>query len=478
MPADRASSGIFYALVTRSGCTSRHAGSASGSLLRTMAASGIRTVMQRPWLTREVVGWGMFDFANQAFTLVILTAMFNVYFKEYIAPEGQGVYYWSAAGVATQIMVIVLAPILGALADFSGAKKKLLFVTWIGCCILTAALGLIPPGALGFGMTLFIAAYLFYASGENFMASFLPELAPHRYMGRVSAFGWTLGYCGGLVCLAGAAVITYIWDGATGYRIVSVWAGVFFFAAAIPTFLWLGEKKQAELMPPGQNLVTIGFYRLAQTYRDIRQYRRLFHFLTIMTVYFAGVQIVFWFAGILTQELFNFSAGKSGLFILQITVTAIIGAVLTARYQDRIGTKNYILLSLALWSVVVLGAALARQEWMFWVVGNGVGLAIGAIGTSSRAMVGLFSPEHKAAEFFGFYGLAHKLSAIIGLSSIALARAILQDWHLVVAAGSLFFIIGFVLMLGVDEREGRVAALKSARAYQRALKARTSAPPT
>jgi len=436
--------------------------------------------MNRPtWLNKQVFGWAMFDFANQAFTLVILTAMFSVYFKHHVAPESHGEYYWSAAGVITQIMVIILAPILGALADFSGAKKKLLFITWLGCCIFTASLGLVSPGALWLGLALFIIAYLFYASGENFMASFLPELAPHRVMGRVSAFGWMLGYCGGLLCLAGAALIVSFWDDGdpTGYRWVSVWAGVFFFVAALPTFLLLKEKKQAEPMPPGRNYFTIGFVRLAETYRSLREYRRLFHYLSIMTVYFAGVQIVFWFAGILTQELFNFTPAQSGVFILQMTVTAIFGALLTARYQDRIGTKNYILIMLALWTIVVLTAAVVAwlidqqrgQPWMPWVVGNGVGLAIGGIGTASRAMVGLFSPQHKAAEFFGFFGLAHKLSAIIGLTSISLARWLLHDWHFVVGAGSIFFIIGFVLMLGVNERDGRVAALKAEKAHQRRL---------
>ncbi len=437
--------------------------------------------MNKPtWLNKQVFGWAMFDFANQAFTLVILTAMFSVYFKNHVAPEGYGEYYWSAAGVITQVMVIILAPILGALADFSGAKKKLLFITWLGCCIFTASLGLVAPGSLWLGLTLFIIAYLFYASGENFMASFLPELAPHRFMGRVSAFGWTLGYCGGLLCLAGAALIVSFWDedDPTGYRWVSLWAGVFFFAAALPTFLLLKEKKIAEVMPQGRNYFTIGFVRLAETYRALREYRRLFHFLSIMTVYFAGVQIVFWFAGILTQELFNFTPAQSGIFILQMTVTAIIGAMLTARYQDRIGTKNYILIMLALWTIVVLTAAVVAwlidqqrgQPWMPWVVGNGVGLAIGGIGTASRAMVGLFSPQHKAAEFFGFFGLAHKLSAIIGLTSIALARWMLHDWHYVVGAGSIFFIIGFVLMLGVNEKDGRVAALRNEKMFQRKLR--------
>jgi MFS transporter, UMF1 family len=416
----------------------------------------------------------MFDFANQAFTLVILTSMFQVYFIEYIVPgdPSRGRQLWALSGIVTQVAIIALAPILGALADFLGAKKRLLFVSYVGCVALTASLGLVPPGAAAWGMTLFIAAYLFYAAGENFMSSFLPELADHRYMGKVSAFGWTMGYVGGLLCLLGAAVLTHLWPGATGYRLVAAWAGLFFMAAAMPTFLYLRERKQREPMPAGHTYMTVGFHRLANTFRHLRLHRRLFEFLLIMGFYFGGVQIVYWFAGTLTKELFGFGDQKMALFILQITVTAIIGAILTGRFQDRVGARNFLLVCLVFWTATNLTAALATREWVFWMVGNAVGLGIGAIGTASRAMVGLLSPAHKAAEFFGFYGLFHKLSAILGLGAITLLEVLFAgNFHRVVATSSLFFVIGFVLLLRVDEKAGRVAALRAERDHRRRLAA-------
>jgi MFS transporter, UMF1 family len=449
--------------------------------------------MKRPtWLTKEVFGWGMFDFANQAFTLVILTAMFSVYFIEHIVPgevellddgtpkldedgnpkldHSLGRRLWATCGVITQIGIILLGPILGAIADFSGAKKKLLFITWIGCVIFTASLGLVPPGAVIAGMILFIIAYLFYGAGENFMASFLPEISTHRTMGRVSAFGWGLGYIGGLLCLGGAVALLFAVSAPTNFRWICLWAGAFFFVGALPTFLLLKERKQPEEMPEGYNVVTIGFRRLKETFDDLRDYRGLFQFLIIMTIYFGGVQIVFWFAGALTRELFGFGLQKMGLFLLQITLTAIVGAVITANVQDRIGARNYIMICLGFWTFTILLAAIATREVTFWIVGNAIGLGIGAIGTSSRAMVGLFSPEHKAAEFFGFFGFAHKLSAILGLSSIVLAEIIFRgNFHLVAASGSLFFIIGLALMFTIDEKQGRIGALKAQRAYRRRM---------
>ncbi|NLX13268.1 MAG: MFS transporter [Phycisphaerales bacterium] len=442
--------------------------------------------MKRPnWLNREVFGWGMFDFANQAFTLVILTAMFNVYFIEHIVPgkaimlaDGTsrmdyslGRQLWATCGIITQIGIILLGPILGAIADFSGAKKKILFITWIGGVIFTASLGLVPPGAAHLGMALFIIAYLFYGAGENFMSSFLPEISTQRTMGRVSAFGWTLGYIGGLLCLAGAVALLFWLESPSNFRWICVWAGVFFFGGGLPTFILLKERKQPEEMPPGYNIVTIGFRRLKETFNDLRAYRWLFQYLMIMTFFLAGLQIIFWFAGSLTRELFGFGEQKMGLFILQITLTAIVGAVITANVQDRLGARNYIIICLAFWTATMLLASIAMRELTFWLVGNMIGLGIGALGTSSRALVGLFSPEYKAAEFFGFYGLAHKLAAILGLSSITLAEFVFRgNFHLVAASGSIFFLLGFGLMFTVSEKKGRIAALRAQRAFRRRMR--------
>ena len=425
----------------------------------------------RKWLNKQVFGWAMFDFANQAFTLVILTTMFQIYFVEHVVSDdvSLGRRLWALSGIITQVVIIAVAPIIGALTDFYGSKKRLLFLAYLGCVVFTALLGLIPPGAVGMGMTLFILAYLFYAAGENFIGSFLPELAPHRVMGRVSAFGWTMGYVGGLLCLAGAVLITTVWPGATGYRLVSLWAGLFFLCAAIPTFRWMREKKLPEAMPPGQNYMTIGFYRLAATYRSIRNYQWLFRFLAILTVYLAGMQVVYWFAGSLMRSL-GFDELKMGLFVLQLTVTAIIGALLTARYQDWIGARNFILGCLVLWGFTIISIGFADREWMFWVVGNFIGIGIGALGTSTRALVGLLSPPHRAGEFFGFYGLAHKLSAILALGWIGLGETIFPDrLPVVVSTTAVFFAIGFVVMLRIDEKAGRMAALRAEHRFRRQL---------
>jgi MFS transporter, UMF1 family len=436
--------------------------------------------MSKPaWLTKGVWGWAFFDFANQAYSIVILTAMFPIYFSEHVVAEGgaRGEQIWSACGMVTQVLIMLLSPLLGALADFSGLKKELLFVTYAGCVLLTAALGLIGPGQVAAGSVLFVLSYLFYGAGENFLSAFLPELSKQEDMGRVSAFSWAIAYTGAILALAGAAAIYLLWPGVPGFRLTAVWAAVFFLIAGLPIFVLLPERKTREPLPAGQTLATIGFHRLFMTMRDIGRYRQLFRYLAIMTFFFAGVQLVYWFSGIMTTDHFKFSQEKMLFFLMQVTVTGVIGAALTGRVQDRIGSRTTILICLAYWAIVMLLAGFARSEWLFWVVGNLVGLGLGAIGTATRVMVGLFSPAHKAGEFFGFWGMAHKAAAILGLLCTTVMLGFTDDKGVIIAANAIFFIGGFALMFTIDEKAGREAARRSEEEYQQRIRALALAAP-
>ena len=290
-----------------------------------------RYVTSRPWLTRPVIGWSLFDFANQSFTIVILTVMFQVYFVSDVVPGGgsAGRRLWAICGIITQVVLVVVGPLLGAVADFSGVKKRVLFVTFVGAVLFTMSLGLIAPGEAALGAVLFILAYLFYGAGENLLSAFLPELCRHRDMGKVSAFSWTLAYIGALLSLTVAVLITLVFHGPAGYRLTAVWAGVFFLAAGIPIFLWVPERKYHEPMPPGQTLWTIGFHRMGETARQLRRYRQLFRYLAIMTFFFAGMQIIYWFAGTITKELFGFTNLKMGYAAALAWVLFLIVVVLT-----------------------------------------------------------------------------------------------------------------------------------------------------
>ncbi len=417
---------------------------------------------------KEVFGWSMFDFANSSFTTVIITAYFGAFFKDTIVGEaGAGSTLWGLSLSLSQFVVIVSAPLLGALADFSGAKKKFLLATYLGCSLGTIALGLAGPGDVALAMLLFILANICYSSGENFVSAFLPEIAPPEKMGRVSSIAWGLGYFGGIGALLLAVGIFAL--NPEAHRWVWVMVGVWFLLAGLPTFVFVPERKRREAMPEGQTIATIGFHRLGQTLRQVKRFRQLFRFLFTYMVYGCGVFAVVAFAGIIGKDMLGFSDTTLGIFLIVTNVLAAAGALGGGWLQDKLGSRTAIVSALVVW-IIATGlilfireradgeAASASARVIIWIVGVLVGLAMGATFATSRAFVGLLSPENKAAEFYGLWGLFGKLGAMVGPFAFGYMNDAFGSRPAILALGG-FFVLGIVGMTMIDEKEGRAAAI-------------------
>lgn len=423
---------------------------------------------------KAIFGWSMFDFANSSFTTVMVTAYFSLYFSEILVPAGadggheHGYNLWGIANAVSQIIVIATAPLLGALADFSGSKKKFLFISYIGCCLLTVALGFVTPGKVLLGMTIFIVANFFYSSGENFVGGFLPEIAPPEKMGWISGMAWGIGYIGGIGALILSVVILGSDPSEARYRFVWMMMGAWFFLAGIPTFLFVKERHQHETMPPGQNIATVGFFRLGRTLKQSLRFRQLFKFLFIFVLIYAGLQAVVSFASIIARHTLDFSTTQLGIFLIVTNLVAVGGAFGWGWLQDKIGSRWAIILSLAVW-VIALGLVLSIKEvpegsaapqsaiTVFWIAGCFVGIGMGATSSSCRALVGLFSPEDRAGEFFGLWGLFGKLGCVVGPWLFGFMTERFDMRQAIMTLGS-FFIISAFLMLFINEKEGRAAA--------------------
>ncbi len=231
---------------------------------------------------KEIFGWCMFDFANSSYTTVIITAVFNAYFVSVVASEkiygkGYGEFLWGSIAIPiSYFFVIVSGPVLGALADFSGSKKKFLFGSYLVCVVFTILLFFIKEGNVIPAIILIILSNFGYASGENFSSSFLPELAYREDMGKVSGYAWSFGYWGGLLslvfCLCAILLFPRTGDSTLPVRLSCLISAAFFGLGAVPTFLWLKERKSEEKMPQGYTYMTIGFKRLFDTYKKIRQF--------------------------------------------------------------------------------------------------------------------------------------------------------------------------------------------------------------
>lgn len=425
---------------------------------------------------REVLAWGMYDLANQSFTLLVNTLFFAVYFREVIVAEpGRGDAMWGTITAVSMLLVVIASPLVGALADSRAAKKAFLVGTGLVCAALTCALGFTGPGMVAVAVLLYIPANFCYSIGENFLASFLPQIARADNMGRVSAMGWTMGYIGALLLLLISVSVMLL----MGWRSVADWSPFFFFAGIwflifmVPSIRHLHETARPDPAASRANIVAQAHRRIKNTIRHARRYRQLMRFFAAFFLYGMGIWTVIFFAGIITREDFRFDNVKLVLFIFQLTVTAGIGAFATSIYQDRLGHIRTIMIFLGVWIVSTVGLTMmtlmspqqmAENEWLFWVLGNGVGLGLGGIGTASRALVGVFTPAHKMAEFFGLWGMVYKSAGIFG----PLAFGQLKGWlnvqypnlstpvPLLLLSG--FFVVGLLLLLRVDEREGLAAA--------------------
>jgi UMF1 family MFS transporter len=296
------------------------------------------------------------------------------------------------------------------------------------------------------------------------IAAFLPEIAPQADMGRISGYGWALGYLGGLIVL-GMCLVYVSWaqahgQGATHYVPVTmlITAGMFALAA-MPTFLWLPERGAASPLPPGQGYVAAGFERLRHTLKHVRHFKDLFFFLLSLTVYYCGIYTVIVLAAVYAREVMGFDTAGTLKLVLVINVTAAIGAFAFGHLQDVLGSKRTLALTLVLWIVALVLAYTTRSHAGFWVAGNLVGLALGSSQSAGRALVGQFSPPQRAAEFFGLWGLAGKLAAIVGpLSYGTITYLTHGQQRPAILSTAAFFVIGLLLLSTINESRGRAAA--------------------
>jgi UMF1 family MFS transporter len=411
----------------------------------------------------------MYDFANSGYTTVVLTAVFNAYFVSVVAAgsdtKGVATLLWTVATAIANALVLLSAPVLGAIADHGAYKKRFLALTTVGCVIFTAALAFAGPGDVALAMTFVVLSNLMYASGENFIAAFLPEIATKKNIARISGYGWSLGYVGGLLVLG--MCLAYIqWarahgDSAAQYVPVTMWiTAVMFALAALPTFIWLRERATPKTSEIKQSYFRVGFARVRHTLRHARHYRDLFRFLVTLAVYYCGINTVVVLAAVYAQEEMGFSMSENIALILVVNVTAAIGAFGFGLIQDRIGSVRTLLITLGVWIVALVTAYFVESRAGFWIIANLIGVALGASQSAGRALVGQFSPRERTAEFFGLWGLFGKLAAVVGPLTYGAVTYISHGNHrlaLLVTAG--YFVVGFLLLLTVNERRGRAAAL-------------------
>ncbi|HMB98326.1 MAG TPA: MFS transporter [Balneolaceae bacterium] len=428
---------------------------------------------------KEIFGWAMFDFANQSYTLLIITVIFPVLFTTVIVGDAEGDYrlgnlLWSVALATSYFLVVLTGPVFGAVMDFSAMKKKFLFYSYLLTIVSTTLLYFVEPGMIVLGVVLMIISNFAYSIGENFIAAFLPSLGPPEDFGKISGFGWALGYLGGLA--SAGFVIVFLGDATAEnferIRWVGPFAAAFFLFAAIPTFVWVKEPGVRNKLPEGESFTSVGFQRLGRTMKEIGKFRELAIFLISVFFAMAGIYIVISFAFIYGDQVVKWDEEVRVLMFVVVQVTAAAGAFLFGYLQDKIGAKLTYNLTLILWFLGVLGiwAVLDITEWInmqfglsmeaqyvFLYIGVIAGLSLGSSQSASRALVGLFTPENKAAEFFGFWGLSNKLAGVFGIIGLGLLQTQFGLHQSVLFCAALFLVAVLVSMF-VDQEKGEEVA--------------------
>lgn len=410
---------------------------------------------------REVWAWAMYDFANSGYTTVVITAVFSAYFVSTVAGNAPwATFAWTLSLSVSYALVILTAPLIGAWADTHASKKKLLWLTTLGCVGFTALLYFAVPGALILAIAALVLSNYFFGTGENLIAAFLPELARPRALGRVSGWGWSLGYVGGLVSL-GASLAYIGWaqtagQGAAEFVPASMLITAAIFAlASLPALLMLRERAVPQPSRTARGART----QVRHTLDHLERLPDLKRFLVCTVLYQAGIQAVIALAAIYASQAFHFTTQQTIKLVLLVNITAAIGAFFFGHVQDRIGHVRAIALTLVGWIAMVLLAWAAPDERMFWAAANLAGLCMGASQSAGRAMVGLLAPPTRQAEFFGLWGLAVKLASIIGPLTYGIASwATLGDHRQSLLVTSGYFLLGLAALRGVDTARGRRAA--------------------
>lgn len=416
---------------------------------------------------KEIASWAMFDFANSSYVTVVSTAIFNAYFVGTVAKSlgsGKATLYLTSLIAISNLLVVISAPVIGAVADYTARKKQLLLVTSLLLVVAIVGLGFVGPGDIWLSLIVLGIANLMFGTGEDLIAAFLPEIANQSNMGRISALGWAVGYMGGLGVLA--LCLGYInWAESVGqvasqYVPVTMWiVAVVFSLAATPTFLFLKERAKPHLMPENQSYWSVAFKRLAHTVKNRAEYRDMFVFLLSLLMFTSGSTTVAVMAAVYAEQVMGFKTSDTVLMIMVVNIAGAIGAFAFGYIQDKLGSKRAVLLSLVIW-IISVGLVIASQEKAhFFLAAVLMGLSMGGSASAGRALIGQFAPPARAAEFFGLWGLAVKSAAILGPMSYGLFTYLSNgNFRVSLLSTVSYFVIGLFILNFVDEERGKEAA--------------------
>lgn len=408
------------------------------------------------------MSWCLYDFANSAFTTLVVTFIYPAFFMQVIAAdEVTGTALWSRGVTITALSVAILSPLLGAVADRYAVRRLLLALT-TGACVV-GSIGLYFPGAGQVlpALVLFVIANIGFELGTVFYNAFLPDIAPQERIGRISGYGWALGYVGGLSCmglgLVGLVDTDTPWFGFSTENyaniratnlLVAAWVGLF----SLPALIRLREPTIA-----AARSATSGFgsvQEVMSTLTRVLEYKQISRLLLARLLYNDGLVTVFAFAGIFAVGTFHFEMRDLMVFGVATSAAGGVGALAGGFLDDKLGARRTILISLTGMVIGSLIAVTTHDADVFWGASLLIASLAGPTQAASRSLMGRFVPADAETEFFGFFAFSGKATAFAGPLLLGILTEMFQSQRAGISVVLVFLISGGVLLATVDEKEG------------------------
>jgi UMF1 family MFS transporter len=394
---------------------------------------------------KHTVSWMLFDFANSSYSAVIASVIFPVYYVQVIVGNGTGLgdLWWGRAVSTSMAIVALTSPFIGGIADYGGFRKRFFFIYTALSVSAIASLSILDKGMVFEGFLLIIVANLGMEGGLVFYNSFLPRIAPKEYQGRVSAWGFMVGYAGSIISLF--LVLPFV--KAEQFNITWLLIAIFFALFSIPAFLFLPRDTRGELSLAYASIK--GLKYTLKTLREIWKRKEPRKFLISYFIYEDGVNTVIVFSSIFAAITLGFKPSELIALYLIVQSTALFGSFSLAKPIDLWGPKKVVIISLIMWTSVATLAFFVQTKTQFWILASIAGLGLGTVQAASRAFLAQFIPEGKEAEYFGVYSLMGKSSAIIGPLIFGYISATFKSQRPAILSVAVFFLIGLIILRNV-----------------------------
>jgi UMF1 family MFS transporter len=409
---------------------------------------------------RALWSWCLFDWANSAFPTVIITFVFSAYFELGVSGKGaDGTAHWAFAQALSGILIAILSPILGAIADFSGRRKLWLAALSGTCVVATAMLWFVEPDpswAL-WALVLVSIANIGFEMGTVFYNAMLPGLVRQSHLGRLSGWAWGLGYAGGLVCLALTLVLfvqaeqpLFGLDKAQSehVRIVGPFVAVWFLLFAVPLFLFVPDAPQGLRM---REAVGKGLRQLRGTVKTLRAHREIARFLIARLFYIDGLNTLFAMGGLYAAGTIGMDYEEIIVFGIALNVTAGLGAFAFGWIDDLFGSKRTIAFSLVAMIGLAVPVLLAQSETTFWIFALLLGIFMGPVQAASRSLMARLAPRGMETEMFGLFALSGKVTSFIGPTLVGWTIIVTGSQRIGMSTILILLVIGTMLLWRMPE---------------------------